>query len=35
MTRRGKLISRSRKQASQHDPEGETDFWVKKKAELS
>ena len=23
MTRRGKLISRSRKQASQHDPEGE------------
>ena len=29
MTQRGKLISRSRKQASQHDPEGETDFWVK------
>ena len=29
MTRRGKLISRSRKQTSQHDPEGENDFWVK------
>ena len=34
MTRRGKLISRSRKQASQHDPEGETGFWVKKRTGL-
>ena len=29
MTRREKMISRSRKQASQHDPEGENGFWVK------
>ena len=28
------MVSRSRKQASQHDPEGETDFWVKEKAEF-
>ena len=29
MTRRGKKISRSRKQSSQHDPEEKKDFWVK------
>ena len=29
MTRRRKKISRSRKQAGQHDPEGENGFWVK------
>ena len=29
MTQRGKKISRSRKQASQHDPEERNDFWVK------
>ena len=29
MTRRRKKISRSRKQAGQHDPERKNDFWVK------
>ena len=29
MTRREKMISGSRKQASQHDPEEKNDFWVK------
>ena len=29
MTQRGKKISRSRKWASQHDPEERNDFWVK------
>ena len=29
MTRRGKLISRSRKEPDCHDPERKNDFWVK------
>ena len=29
MTQRGKMISGSRKQANQHDPEETKDFWVK------
>ena len=33
MTQRGKLISGSRKQASQHDPEGKNGFWVKEAGE--
>ena len=35
MTRRGKLVSRSRKEPSCHDPERKNGFWVKERAELS
>ena len=34
MTRRGKLISRSRKEPDCHDPERKNDFWVKKRTGL-
>lgn len=34
MTRRRKKISRSRKQASQHDLEERSDFWIKGKGEV-
>ena len=34
MTRRRKKISRSRKQANQHDLEEKKDFWVKERTGL-